>query len=135
MTVLQGARPLPAGAFRLGPRVGQHANVRRAAQDATTRRRTSTCARAGRRAQPFGALIAVVLVALVVGLIYVAQTVRLAAVSYETDGLTAQRDDLARQVRTLETSVLRWGTEATVLDGASRIGLVQLETRVRLPAR
>ena len=80
-------------------------------------------------------LIAFVLVALAGGLIYVAQTVRLAAVNYEIDGLAAQRDDLARQVQTLETSVIRWGTEATVLDGAARIGLVQLETRVRLPAR
>jgi hypothetical protein len=76
-----------------------------------------------------------VLVALAVGLIYVAQTVRLAAVEYEIESLAAQRDDLARQLQTLETTVLRWGTEATVLDGAPRIGLVQLETRVRLPAR
>jgi hypothetical protein len=133
VTVLQGARPIAGGAFRLNPRVRPTGNAR--AVPATQRRRVSTRSRAGRRAQPFGALIAIVLVALVVGLIYVAQTVRLAAVTYETDGLAAQRDDLARQLRTLETSVLRWGTEATVLDGAPRIGLVQLETRVRLPAR
>ena len=124
MTVLQGARPVAAPGLRLGGR-----------STTAQRRRVSTRTRAGRRAQPFGALIAIVLVCLAVGLIYVAQTVRLAAVEYEIDGLAAHRDDLARQLQTLETSVLRWGTEATVLDGASRIGLVQLETRVRLPAR
>ena len=132
MTVLQGARPI-AGGLRLNPRVRQQATGARAV--AGQRRRVATRSRAGRRAQPFGALIAIVLVALAVGLIYVAQTVRLAGVEYEIDGLTAQRDDLARQLQTLETSVLRWGTEATVLDGAPRIGLVQLEPRVRLPAR
>ena len=124
MTVLQGARPIAAPGLRLGGR-----------STTAQRRRVSTRTRAERRAQPFGALIAIVLVCLAVGLIYVAQTVRLAAVEYEIDGLAAQRDDLARQLQTLETNVLRWGTEATILDGASRMGLVQLETRVRLPAR
>jgi cell division protein FtsB len=76
-----------------------------------------------------------VLIALVVGLIYVAQTIQLAATNYEIDGLIAERDDLARQVQTLETGVLRWGTEAMVLERAQRIGLNQLETRIRLPAR
>ena len=122
-----------AGAgLRLNPRIRQGSNTGAAVGQ---RRRASTRTRSRRRAQPFGALIAIVLVALAVGLIYVAQTVRLAAVEYGIDDLAAQRDDLARQLQTLETSVLRWGTEATVLDGAPRIGLVQLETRVRLPAR
>ena len=133
MTVLQGARPITAPGFRLNPRV--RTPQRQGAVAAGQRRRVSTRTRAGRRAQPFGALIAIVLVALAVGLIYVAQTVRLAGVEYEIDGLTAQRDDLARQLLTMETNVLRWGTEATVLDGAPRTGFVQLETRVRLPAR
>ena len=125
MTVLQGARPIAAPGLRLG----------RGRPVTAQRRRVSGRTRAGRRAQPFGALIAIVLVALAVGLIYVAQTVRLAAVEYEIDGLAAQRDDLARQLQTMETNVLRWGTEANVLVSAPRIGLVQLETRVRLPAR
>jgi len=79
--------------------------------------------------------MAIVLVALVIGLIYLAQMVRLAQISYEIDGLGATRDDLSRQVQTLETSVLRYGTESTVLERAQQIGLGQLETRVRLPAR
>ena len=122
-----------AGAIRVNPRVQPRDGARPIAT--TGRRRISSPARAGRRAQPFGALIGFVLVALVVGLIYIAQTIQVAATNYEIDGLMAERDDLARQVQTLETSVLRWGTEATVLERAQRIGLDQLETRIRLPAR
>lgn len=134
MTVLQGARPIAAGGMRVNPRVQPRAGARPIA--AAQRRRVSSPTRARRRtAQPMGALIAVVLVALLVGLIYVAQTIHLAATNYEIDGLIAERDDLARQVQTLETSVLRWGTEATVLERAQRLGLDQLETRIRLPAR
>ncbi len=132
MTVLQRACPMP-GSIRVLPRVQPHGVARPI--PTTRRRKLSNPARAGRRAQPFGALIAVVLVALLVGLIYVAQTIQVAAANYEIDGLVAERDDLARQLQTLETSVLRWGTEATVLERAQRIGLDRLETRIRLPAR
>jgi hypothetical protein len=133
VTILQGARPIAVGGLRLNPRVQGRSGARPIA--GTRRRRLSSPTRAGRRAQPFGALLAVVLVALLVGLIYVAQTIQVAATNYQIDGLMAQRDDLTRQIQTLQTSVLRWGTEATVLDRAQRIGLDQLETRIRLPAR
>ena len=121
-----GTRLLPR--IESAPRVG-------ARPVGATRRRVSSPARAGRRAQPVGALLAFVLVALLVGLLYIAQTIRLAATDYEIDRLVADRDDLARQVQTIETSVLRWGTESTVLERAQRMGLAQLETRVTLPAR
>ncbi len=75
------------------------------------------------------------LVALVIGLIYLSQMVRIGQMSYAIDGLAATRDDLSRQVQTLETGVLRYGTESMVLERAQQIGLGQLETRVRLPAR
>lgn len=136
MTALQGARPVAVGGLRVNPRVRTHGDARpKEAAVATTRRRISAPVRSRRRAQPVGALIAVVLVGLLIGLIYVAQTIHLAATNYAIDGLVAERDDLARQVQTLETSVLHWGTEATVLDHAQRLGLDQLETRIRLPAR
>ena len=126
---------MAVGGVRLLPRVEPVPRFGARPAAATRRRRLSNPARAGRRAQPFGAVLAVVLVALLVGLIYVAQTIHLAATNYEIDTLIAERDDLARQVQTIETSVLRWGTESTVLERAQRIGLDQVETRVRLPAR
>ena len=118
-----------ARGLRLNPRVQPVGASARAVAHGE-RRRLSSPSRAGRSAQPFGALIAVVLIALAVGLIYVAQTIRLAATQYEVDRLIAAREDLARQVQTLESSVLRWGTEATALESAQRIGLDQLETRI-----
>lgn len=134
MTVLSGARPLPVGGGRLLPRIEQ--GSRQAARPHSgARRHVSSKTRAGRRTQPFGGLIAIVLIGLVIGLIYLAQMVRLAQISYEIDTLAAHRDDLSRQLQTLETSVLRYGTESMVLERAQQIGLGQLETRVRLPAR
>jgi hypothetical protein len=100
-----------------------------------TRRRLSVPARAGRRANPIGLLLATVLIGFLLGLIYLAQTVQLAATNYQVGELVGQRDDLYRQVQTVETSILLWGTESTVLDQAQHSGLDQLATRTRLPAR
>ncbi len=69
------------------------------------------------------------------GLIYLAQTKQLAAANYHIDQQIAERDDLFRQVQTVETSVLRWGTEATALDRGQRLGLDMLATRIRLADR
>jgi hypothetical protein len=80
-------------------------------------------------------LICGVLIAFLIGLIYLAQTVHLAATNYEIDQAVAQRDDLYRQVQTVETNVLAWGTEPTVLEHAQSLGLDQLPIRIRLPAR
>ncbi|CAN5760066.1 hypothetical protein BH24CHL5_BH24CHL5_00670 [soil metagenome] len=135
MTVLGGARSLPAGARPLhsgAVRVMPQAGAR---PMPGARRRLSHRDRATRRAHPIGVLMAGVLIAFMLGLIYLAQTISLAATNYEIDQLAAQRDDLYRQVQTIETSVLHWGSEPTVLERAQRLGLDQLPDRVRLPAR
>ena len=87
------------------------------------------------RSHPARTLIGAVLVVFLFGLIYLAQTVHVAAANYEIDQLAGQRDDLYRQVQTVETSVLSWGTEPTVLARAQALGLDQLASRVRLSAR
>ncbi len=151
MTVIGGARPLPgvgrspapvrrtdrrsAGA-RPAP-LNRPAAVppTRFAVTAMPRRRLSSPTRAGRRANPVAIVLAAVLLIMLVGLIYLAQTIQLAATNYAIDQLVAQRDDLYRQAQTLESSVLPWGTEASVLDRAQSSGLDQLATRVRLPVR
>jgi hypothetical protein len=115
MTVYQGARPRP---LALAPR-----------------RQLSRPSRAGRRAHPIGLLMAGVLVALLLGLVYLGQTVQLAATNYEVDSLLLERDDLGRQVQTLEATVARWGSEPLVLDWAQQVGLDSLGTRIRVPAR
>lgn len=100
-----------------------------------TRRRVSRPERAGRRVRPVGALLAAILVAFVLGLTYLAQTVQLAATEYEIEQLQAQRDDLHRQLQTIETDVLYWGAESTVLDRAQGMGLDQRPVGARLIER
>jgi hypothetical protein len=99
------------------------------------RRRLSRPDRAGRRVNPVGIVLAVILVAFLLGLTYLAQTVQLAATEYQVAQLQAQRDDLHRQLQTIETSVLRWGAESTVIENAQALGLDQLPVGTRLIAR
>jgi hypothetical protein len=115
MTVYQGARPRPV---TLGER-----------------RRISRPARVGRRSHPMGLLMAGVVVLFVIGMVYLGQTARLAATSYQVDGLVLQRDDLSRQAQTLEATVARWGSEPLILDWAQQAGLDALGAKVRVPAR
>ncbi|MEA2676167.1 MAG: hypothetical protein QOJ81_308 [Chloroflexota bacterium] len=119
MSATYAARPWPVGA-----RPGT-----------TTRRRVSRPDRAGRRVHPVGALLAVILVAFLLGLTYLAQTVQLAATEYQIAQLQVQREDLHRQIQTIETGVLHWGAESTVLDRAQGLGLEQLPVGARLIER
>ena len=128
MTAYQGVRPMP---LRPSITVGG----RRPASAVGPRRRLASPARAGRRAHPAGRLLAVVLLGFLVGLIYLSQTLHLAATNYQYDELLAERDDLARQVRTLETSLLRWGAEPMVVERAQQLGFETLIGRVRLAGR
>jgi hypothetical protein len=91
--------------------------------------------RANRRAHPVGMLLAVVLVTFLLGLVYLAQNVRIAAANFEIDQALIDRDDLYRQVHTIETSMLRWGSEPVVVDRAQQLGLDQLPPGIRLTAR
>lgn len=135
MTVLGGARQLPAGARPLpgAIRVRPVAGARPVRADA--RRRVSARQRAGRRSHPVGLLLAVVIVAFMLGLMYLGQTIQLAAINYQTSQAIVERDDIYRQIQTVETSVLSWGTEPVVLERAQRLGLDRLPSRVRLAAR
>jgi hypothetical protein len=101
----------------------------------TARRTVSRPQRAGRRVNTVGAILAVILVAFLLGMTYLAQTVQLAATEYQINQLQVQRDDLHRQIQTIETSVLRWGAESTVLENAQGLGLDQLPVGTRLIAR
>ncbi len=111
------------------PRIGARPTA------ATPRRSQSRTSRISARSHPARALIGGVLVAFLIGLIYLVQTIQLGATGYEIDNVAAQRDDLYRQVQTVETSVLVWGTEPTVLERAQQLGLDQIASGVRLTAR
>jgi len=135
VTVLGGARPLHGGAVRVRTRPAARPAHGARPIAGGERRRVARRDRANRRAHPVGMLLAIVLVTFLLGLIYLAQNIRIAAANYEINQSLAQRDDIHRQVQTIETSVLRWGTEQTVIEHAQRLGLDQLPNRVRLVAR
>lgn len=99
------------------------------------RRRVSTPVRAGRRSHPVGLLLAGVVVAFLLGLIYLAQTIQLGATEYEVEQLMLERDDLLRQVQTVETTIIRWGAEPLVVERAQARGFDPLGPRIRVPAR
>ncbi|MDQ3938004.1 MAG: hypothetical protein M3253_04910 [Chloroflexota bacterium] len=99
------------------------------------RRRVSAPGRARRRTHPAGLLLAGLLLAFMLGLIYVAQAIQLAATNYEVGRLVGQRDDLARQLQTQETTMLRWRAEPLVVERAQQAGLDPLGARIRMPAR
>ncbi|MEP7360829.1 MAG: hypothetical protein ABI744_04540 [Chloroflexota bacterium] len=99
------------------------------------RRRLSRPERAGRRFNIVGAILAVILVTFLLGLTYLAQTVQLAATEYQIAQHQTQGEDLHRQIQTIETSVLHWGAESTVIDNAQALGLDQLPAGTRLIAR
>lgn len=99
------------------------------------RRRVAVPRRARRHAHPAGLLMAGVLLSLMLGLIYLGLTIHLAATNYQVEQLLLERDDLARQLQTLETTMLRWGAEPMVLERGQQAGLDPLGTRLRLPSR
>jgi len=132
MTAYSNAGSLP---LRRQIVVGGAGAAARGRPDARPRRRVASPSRAGRRVHPAGRLIAAVLLLFLVGLIYLSQTVQLAGVGYEHDRLVAQRDDLARQAQTLETSLLRWRAEPMVVERAQQLGFETLIGKVRLAGR
>ena len=139
MTVLGGARPLPGslklpGGAQTGARAGARRTIGARPVANTERRRVGRRARAA-RSHHVRTLIAGVMVLFLLGLIYLAQTKQLAAANYQIDQAIAERDDLFRQVQTVETSVLRWGTEATALERGQSLGLDQLASKIRLADR
>jgi hypothetical protein len=119
MTAYQGARPINRPITR----------------PLLPRRRLHVPTRAGRRTHPVGGLLALVLLAFLLGLIYLGQTVTLVAANVEFERLGRQRDDLTRQVQTVEAGITRYGSEQWVLDRAQRAGLAQLGAKIRIPAR
>lgn len=109
--------------------------ARPAARPLLPRRRLSAPARAGRRTHPVGGLLATVLLAFLLGLIYLGQTVTLVATNIEFERLIGVRDDLTRQVQTVEAGINHYGSEQWLLDRAQRAGLAPLGAKVRIPAR
>lgn len=99
------------------------------------RRRLVVPARRGRRVDPVRVVLAVVVLAFLLGLVYLGQTVNLGRTNYEYSQLLSQRQDLERQVKTAEAGINRYAAEQWVLDRAQRAGLAPLGSKLLIPAR
>ena len=93
---------------------------------ALPRRRQAARVRAGRRSSRVGLAMAAILVAFLLGLFYLTQTVRVAATNFDIDSLVQQRDDMTQQLQSLQGDIARYGAEVTVTSRAQSLGLAPL---------
>jgi hypothetical protein len=110
--------------------------ARRAALPLPSRRlRRAADVPASRGADRVVLALAAILLAFLLGLFYLTQTLRVATTDYEIDTLLSQRTDLGRQIRSAEGDIARWGAEPAVVAGAQAIGFDRLGNAGSLPAR
>lgn len=99
------------------------------------RRRQPARRRAARGASRVGLSLAAILVAFLLGLFYLTQTIGAAASSYDIDTLMASRDHLDRQLQSVEGDIARWGAEPAIVTAAQAAGLSQLGAPIRVAGR
>lgn len=90
--------------------------------------------RAGRRGSPIGLVLAGILTAFLLGLIYLTQTIQVAATTYQTDQLVGQRQHLERQIQSMQGAIARFGAEPVIVERALQAGLDRLGGKVRFQA-
>ncbi len=99
------------------------------------RRPLSAPARARYRSHPIGRILALILTVLMVGLIYLTQSIQLAATAYEIDRLAREHEQLMRELQSLEGTIMRWGAEPMLVGWGQQEGLDRIAGKVRIPAR
>ena len=122
MAVYQGARirtpPLPVGARPVAQR--------RVGADPGTR--------AARRVRPVAFVLAAILVAFLLGLVYLTQTLQAGVTNYQIDNLLIERQQLQQELQS-EQGAARSGARAQVIQWAQQHGLTRLGGKIRVPAR
>jgi hypothetical protein len=101
----------------------------------TDRRRPARKVRAHRRASPVLVTLALIITAFVLGLMYLTQSIRVAATGFEIDRLSSEHVRLQQQLVSLESTITQNGSEPAVLERAGQAGLDRLGGLIRLPAR
>lgn len=122
MAVYQGARmravTIPAGARPVAARRAAHIP-----------------ARARRRMRPVAFVLAGVLFAFLLGLVYLTQTLQAGVTNYQIDNLLNVRQQLQRELQSQQGAVAQWGSEPQVVQWAQQQGLNRLGGKIRVPAR
>jgi len=101
--------------------------------DGAARAAAQRAARTASRLRPTGLLMAFILAATMLGLVYLTQTLGSNATSSEITGLAAQREELGRQLRNLAVAVEAYADPDELGRIARRRGLVELDDVVVLP--
>jgi hypothetical protein len=122
MAVYQGARirtvGIPAGA-----------------RPVAARRVAHIPARARRRLRPVSFVFAGILIAFLLGLVYLTQTLQAGVTNYQIDSLLIERQRLQQEIQSQQGSVAQWGSEPQVVQWAQQQGLNRLGGKIRIPAR
>lgn len=87
------------------------------------------------RLRPSAILLASLIVATMLGLVYLTQVLAAQNARYAVDRLLVEREALMRTLASQEASIVRWGSEAQVVQWAQREGLDPLGAVLRVKAR
>jgi hypothetical protein len=122
MAVYQGARyrtpPLPFGA-----------------RPVTQRRVARVPVRARTRVRPVTMVLAAILVAFLLGLVYLTQTLQAGVANYQIDNLMIERRTLQQELQSELGEAAQWGSESQAVDWAQQHGLTRLGNRISVPAQ
>ncbi len=122
MAVYQGARmravSLPAGARPIAARRAAHIP-----------------ARARRRLRPVAFVLAGIMVAFLLGLVYLTQTLQAGVTGYAIDSLLNERQQLQQELQSQQGEVAQWASEPQVVQWGQQHGLTRLGVKIRVPAR
>lgn len=134
MAVFEGARPRATLLPRrvIGAPAGR---ARDAGGAALTRRRTRSAVRARRRSSRVGLVLGGIVLAFLLALFSLAQTVRVSATGVDVDRLRAEQEQLVDTKRSLLAELSKLGREPAVRRQALDAGLAPLVDPLVLPAR
>jgi hypothetical protein len=122
MAVYQGARyrtpPLPFGARPVPERRVGPAPIR-----------------GHTRVRPVTVVLAGILVAFLLGLVYLTQTLQAGVANYQIDNLMIERRQLQQELQSEQGEAAQWGSESQVVEWAQQQGLTRLGNRIRVPAK
>jgi len=95
---------------------------------------TQAPVRSAHRIRPAGLLMAAILTATMVGLVYLTQTLASNATSLEIRSLAGESQDLRRQLLNQRSAIQLGADPDRIADKAKRLGLVSLDDELVLPA-
>jgi hypothetical protein len=105
------------------------------ARPIAARRQSRVTPRAHRRMRPVTGVIGVILVALLVGLVFLTQTLQAAVTNYQIDRLLQERQDLVQQLQSQQGLLAQAVAPPAIQLWASQHNLVSHPHPLRVPSR